>query len=55
LEKRVKENQPSDGRWEIYLKQKERFKEPEKIDGAELLVIDTASKPLDELISDIQT
>jgi len=52
LEKRQSETQPSDGRWEIYLKQKERFKEPDIIEGAELLKIDTA-KPVEEIVDEL--
>ena len=34
-------NAVSDGRWEIYLKQKERFKHPDELDSSELITINT--------------
>jgi hypothetical protein len=35
----------SDGRWEIYLKQKERFEPPVELPDSELLVINTGDTP----------
>jgi len=43
----------SDGRWEIYLKQKKRFEFPDELSDSELVILDTGAsieKLLDELI-----
>ena len=40
----------SDGRWEIYLKQKERFESPDELAPGECLRIDTDA-PVDVLLS----
>ena len=53
LDRRLGEAQPSDGRWEIYLRQKERFKEPDRIEGAQLLKVDTA-RPLGDLLQELK-
>jgi len=42
----------SDGRWEIYLKQKKRFEPPAELGTQELIVIDT-QKPLEELLNEL--
>jgi uncharacterized protein len=42
----------SDGRWEIYLKQKKRFESPNELPDSELIILDTGAsieKLLDEL------
>ncbi len=52
LDKRLSEAQPSDGRWEIYLKQKERFIEPDTIEGAKLLKVDTAG-PVEDILDNL--
>jgi len=39
----------SDGRWEIYLKQKERFELPDELGADQLVRIDT-DRPLDEML-----
>ena len=39
----------SDGRWDIYLKQKERFEPPDELGASELISIDTQA-PLKELL-----
>ncbi len=38
-------HEPSDGRWEIYLAQKERFEPPEEIPPEELFILDTNAPP----------
>lgn len=40
----------SDGRWEIYLKQKDRFERPDELASGELITIDTDA-PVDTLIA----
>ena len=40
-----KEGEPSDGRWEIYLSQKERFEPPEEIPAESLLRLETTAPP----------
>ncbi|MGW8160607.1 MAG: AAA family ATPase [Desulfobulbales bacterium] len=35
----------SDGRWEIYLQQKQRFEAPDELPAAELIIIDTLPPP----------
>lgn len=42
----------SDGRWEIYLKQRERFRQPDELGPQELLTINT-DKPVAELLEDL--
>ena len=42
LQRKMDPNAVSDGRWEIYLMQKKAFSVPDRIDGADLLVLDTA-------------
>ena len=42
----------SDGRWEIYLKQKKRFEPPSEIPASELITIDTQA-PLEELLDEL--
>jgi len=49
----VRERDPeavSDGRWEVYLRQKERFMEPTELDSGELVVFDT-DLPVDEAVA----
>jgi predicted kinase len=51
MAKRLKDPQSvSDGRWEIYLKQKERFELPVELPAKLLLTLDT-DRPLAELVS----
>ena len=46
LERRAQEaEEPSDGRWEIYLAQKERFETPEEIPSENLLRLETTEPP----------
>ncbi len=50
-------NAVSDGRWEIYLQQKERFEAPEELEPSELITIDTeapVSTLLDRLRAQVQ-
>ena len=42
----------SDGRWEIYLKQKKRFEPPDELAAPELIVIDTQA-PLEKLLGEL--
>ena len=42
----------SDGRWEIYLKQKKRFEPPSELSASELITIDTQA-PLEELLDEL--
>ena len=42
----------SDGRWEVYLKQKERFEPPDELGAPELISIDTQA-PLKELLEEL--
>ena len=42
----------SDGRWEIYLKQKKRFEPPSELAAPELVIIDTQA-PLEELLEEL--
>jgi len=42
----------SDGRWEIYLKQKKRFEPPDELAAQELIIIDTQA-PLEELLEEL--
>ena len=51
-ERAQKTGEPSDGRWEIYVKQKEVFEAPEEIPDQELLVLD-ATKPVEELVEEV--
>jgi hypothetical protein len=39
----------SDGRWEIYVQQKNRFEPPDELGASELIIIDT-QPPLDDLL-----
>jgi len=39
----------SDGRWEIYLKQKKRFELPDELPDSELIILDTRA-PIEELL-----
>ncbi len=51
LDKRLKDPEAvSDGRWEIYLKQKERFEPPVELSVEQLLTLDT-DRPLAKLVS----
>ncbi len=43
----------SDGRWEIYLKQKERFEAPAELSPAELIVLTTDNTP-ENLLTDLE-
>ena len=50
-----RENDPaavSDGRWEIYLKQKKRFEPPDELQASELIPIDTQAS-LEELLDEL--
>ncbi len=50
LETRMsKNNDPSDGRWEIYISQKEKFEPPLEIPAGNMLVLDT-SKPFKAIL-----
>jgi len=42
----------SDGRWEIYQKQKKRFEPPDELAAAELIIMDT-QPPLEELLDEL--
>jgi len=42
----------SDGRWEVYLKQKKRFEPPDELTGAELTMINTQA-PVEELLQEL--
>ena len=42
----------SDGRWEIYLKQKKRFQPPAELAAPELIIIDTQA-PLEDLLEEL--
>jgi predicted kinase len=42
----------SDGRWEIYLKQKKRFEPPDELAAPELIIVDTQA-PLEELLEEL--
>ena len=42
----------SDGRWEIYLQQKNRFQPPAELGAPELIIIDT-QPPLEELLKEL--
>jgi predicted kinase len=42
----------SDGRWEIYLKQKKRFEPPDELAAPELIIIDTQA-PLEDLLEEL--
>ena len=46
------EGEPSDGRWEIYLKQKEVFEPPEEVPPEKLLVLET-TRPVEELVDQV--
>lgn len=51
MERRLKNSQAvSDGRWEIYLEQKQRFELPLELPEEQLLTVDT-DRPLPELLS----
>jgi predicted kinase len=43
----------SDGRWEIYLQQKERFQPPDEVGASELVTIDTQA-PLEDLLEELE-
>ncbi len=43
----------SDGRWEIYLKQKKRFEPPDELSTSELVIIDTQAS-LEELLEELE-
>ena len=43
----------SDGRWEIYLKQKQRFEPPDELADSELITIDTQA-PLENLLEELE-
>ncbi len=43
----------SDGRWEIYLKQKKRFEPPDELSASELIIIDTRAS-LEELLEELK-
>ena len=43
----------SDGRWEIYLKQKKRFEPPGELSASELIILDTRIS-LEELLEEIE-
>ncbi len=51
-ERARKEGEPSDGRWEIYLKQKEVFESPEEIPPEKLLVLET-TRSVEELAKEV--
>jgi predicted kinase len=42
----------SDGRWEIYLKQKERFEPPDEIPASQLFILNTTA-PVEELLEEL--
>jgi predicted kinase len=43
----------SDGRWEIYTKQKDRFEPPEELSDSELIILDTQAS-LEELLEKLE-
>jgi len=43
----------SDGRWEIYLKQKKRFQAPDELSDSELIILDTQAS-LEELLKKLE-
>ena len=43
----------SDGRWEIYLKQKKRFESPDELSDSELIILDTQAS-LEELLKKLE-
>ena len=43
----------SDGRWEIYLKQKKRFEPPDELPASKLIILDTRA-PLEELLEELE-
>jgi predicted kinase len=43
----------SDGRWEIYLKQKKRFEPPDELSASELIILDTRTS-LEELLEELE-
>ena len=52
----LRENDPaavSDGRWEIYTKQKKRFELPDELSAAELIILNTQA-PLEELLEELE-
>ncbi len=51
-ERAKKEGEPSDGRWEIYVKQKEVFEPPSEIPEERLLVLET-TRPVEELVEEV--
>lgn len=58
MKRRMKEREQdptavSDGRWEIYLKQKDRFEPPDELTASELIIIDTQA-PLAELLEALE-
>jgi predicted kinase len=42
----------SDGRWEIYLKQKKRFESPNELSDSELIILDTSAS-IEELMEEL--
>lgn len=55
MEARAKDpNAVSDGRWEIYLKQKERFAAPDELSERELITLSTAM-PVQEILANLST
>jgi len=51
-ERALKTGEPSDGRWEIYVKQKEVFEPPTEIPPENLLVLET-TRPVEELVQEV--
>ena len=51
-ERARKTGEPSDGRWEIYVKQKELFDPPEELPPEELLLLET-TRPVEELVDKV--
>lgn len=43
----------SDGRWEIYLQQRESFEPPDELNAEELIIINT-EKPVEQLVKDLK-
>ncbi len=54
MEKRLRDpNAVSDGRWEIYLRQKGRFEPPVELPADQLLTLDT-DRPLEQLVTMVE-
>lgn len=54
METRAKDpNAVSDGRWEIYLLQKEKFQTPDELDTSQLITIDT-NRAVDQLVDHLE-